>query len=73
MSIALLRVGASAETKTTPSSARSKRCSVADGLGLEQIELLARERQDRHLLGCQARADRAADESAGADDHDAAW
>src|SRR5262249_1487335 len=36
ISMALLRVGASAETKTTLSSARSKRCSVADASGLSR-------------------------------------
>src|SRR5262249_12048097 len=40
MSIALLRVGASAETKTTLSSARSKRCSVADASGLSRSSSL---------------------------------
>src|SRR5262245_26811688 len=36
ISMALLRVGASAETNTTPSSARSKRCSVAAASGLRR-------------------------------------
>src|SRR6516165_7660677 len=36
MSMALLRVGASADTKTTPSSALSKRCSVAAASGLSR-------------------------------------
>src|SRR5262245_32808787 len=36
ISMALLRVGASADTNTTPSSARSKRCSVADAWGLSR-------------------------------------
>src|SRR5215475_1912723 len=36
ISMALLRVGASAETNTTLSSARSKRCSVADAWGLSR-------------------------------------
>src|SRR5215831_8595056 len=40
MSIALLRVGASAETKTTLSPARSKRCSVADTSGLSRSSSL---------------------------------
>src|SRR5262249_12855591 len=40
ISMALLRVGASAETKTTPSSARSKRCSVAAASGLSRSSSL---------------------------------
>src|SRR5262245_38680059 len=40
ISIALLRVGASAETNTTPSSARSKRCSVAAASGLSKSSSL---------------------------------
>src|SRR5262245_46117869 len=39
-SIALLRIGASAETKTTLSSARSERCSVADASGLSRSSSL---------------------------------
>jgi hypothetical protein len=42
-------------------------------LGLEQIELIACERQHWNFVGGQAGPDRAADESAGADNHDAAW
>jgi hypothetical protein len=42
-------------------------------LGLEQIELLSCERQHRNFVGGQLVTDRAADESAGADDYDAAW
>src|SRR5258708_28733156 len=38
--MALLRVGASAETKTTLSSVRSKRCSVVDALGLSRSSSL---------------------------------
>src|SRR5262245_55509207 len=40
ISMALLRVGASAETKTTVSSARSKRCSVAAASGLSRSSSL---------------------------------
>src|SRR5262245_15152731 len=40
ISMALLRVGASAETNTTPSSARSKRCSVAAASGLSKSSSL---------------------------------
>src|SRR5215470_14217741 len=36
MSMALLRVGASAETKTTLSSGRSERCNVVDASGLSR-------------------------------------
>ena len=42
-------------------------------LWFEQVKLFARERQDRDLLGCQAGTDRATDESAGAENDDAAW
>src|SRR5215831_17462469 len=40
ISMALLRVGASAETKTTLSSSRSKRCSVAAASGLSRSSSL---------------------------------
>src|SRR5262249_1583626 len=40
ISMALLRVGASAETKTTLSSARSKRCSVIAASGLSRSSSL---------------------------------
>ena len=40
------------------------------GFGLEQVDVLAGERKVRDLFGGKARADRAADEPTGADDHD---